>query len=518
MNPLVIVLIVTAIVVGFGAGWLGLQLIKAKKFAVLKGEAEKQLVEAREKAAAIKKEAEIKSKEEQIRRREEVERDIRTKQKEIRNLEKRVQSRESSLERKSLQLDEKSESLDQRTEGLKTRQGEIEREESQLKEKTTEMQTRLEQVAGLSAAEAKDLLMQSLVDEARKTSSKIVQKIEEKAREEASEKAKRILATAIQRYAGEHVAETTVSSVTIPDDQMKGRIIGREGRNIRAIEAATGCDLIIDDTPEAILISSHNPVRRAIARRAMEKLVHDGRIHPGRIESVVKQAEKEIGIQIKDAGEKAALDAGAHNVNKELLRLLGGLKFRQVETVNVLQHSEEVSALAGLIAAECGLNEKLARRAGLLHDLGKSVDHDIPGPHPQVGAEMLKRYGESREVVEAVLGHHDEIPTNIYSVIVQAADQLANARPGAKRETMGGYIKRLADLEALACQFPGTTRAFAIQAGRELHVVVDHTRVGDEETGQLARDIAARIESDMSYAGQIHITVIRENRAVHYAK
>lgn len=517
----IVALVISAVVslgAGLGIGWLIFNRIESQKLALQRKEAADLVAQAQNKAKDIQKEADIKSKEELIRRREEAEREIRNKQKDIRTIEKRVQSREQSLDKKAEQLDQKEEQIERQLQGLADREKRIEGEEQKVQQSLGEMQERLEKVASLSAAEAKDLLMESMVEDARKASAKMIREIEERTREEANGKARRILANAIQRYAGEHVADTTVTTVNIPDDQMKGRIIGREGRNIRAIEAATGCDLIIDDTPQAILLSGHNPIRRAVAKIAVEKLVHDGRIHPGRIESVVKSAEKEVQGTMREAGEQATLEAGVHGINKELVRLLGGLKFKQIDTHNILQHCIEVSAMAGMIAAELGLDEKNARRAGLLHDIGKSSEHDIPGTHPEIGAELLKRHGEPREVIEAVKGHHDDSPTNLLAVILQAADSLSNARPGARREQMGAYIKRLQDLEEMATQYPGATHAFAIQAGRELHVAVDHKLVNDDEAVVMARELAQRIENEMNYPGQVHVTVIRESRSVQYAK
>jgi ribonuclease Y len=371
----------------------------------------------------------------------------------------------------------------------------------------------------MSASEAKKELMNAMEDEAKHDAAKIIRLIEEEARETADKKAKEIMALAIQRYAGEYVAERTVSVVPLPSDEMKGRIIGREGRNIRALEAATGIDLIIDDTPEAVILSGFNPVRREVARLSLEKLIGDGRIHPGRIEEVVAKATEEVELSIKEAGEQAAFDLGVHGIHPEVLKLIGRLKYRTSYTQNVYQHSLEVAFLCGIMAAELGINVKQAKRAGLLHDLGKAVDHEVEGSHAVIGAELARKYGESPKIVHAIMAHHeDEKPTTVLAVLVQAADALSGARPGARREMMETYVKRLEELERIATSFSGVQSSFAIQAGREIRVMVSSDQVTDETAVIMARDIAKKIEAEMTYPGQIKVNVIRETRAVEYAR
>jgi ribonuclease Y len=361
--------------------------------------------------------------------------------------------------------------------------------------------------------------MNAMEDEAKHDAAKIIRLIEEEARETADKKAKEIMALAIQRYAGEYVAERTVSVVPLPSDEMKGRIIGREGRNIRALEAATGIDLIIDDTPEAVILSGFNPVRREVARLSLEKLIGDGRIHPGRIEEVVAKATEEVELSIKEAGEQAAFDLGVHGIHPEVLKLIGRLKYRTSYTQNVYQHSLEVAFLCGIMAAELGINVKQAKRAGLLHDLGKAVDHEVEGSHAVIGAELARKYGESPKIVHAIMAHHeDEKPTTVLAVLVQAADALSGARPGARREMMETYVKRLEELERIATSFSGVQSSFAIQAGREIRVMVSSDQVTDETAVIMARDIAKKIEAEMTYPGQIKVNVIRETRAVEYAR
>jgi ribonuclease Y len=356
-------------------------------------------------------------------------------------------------------------------------------------------------------------------NEAKLDAAKKIKLIEEEARETADKKSKEIMALAIQRYAGEYIAEKSVSVVALPSDEMKGRIIGREGRNIRALEAATGIDLIIDDTPEAVILSGFNPVRREVARLALEKLITDGRIHPGRIEEVVNKAEEEVELSIKEAGEQAAFDLGVHGIHPEILKLIGRLKYRTSYSQNVYLHSLEVAFLCGIMAAELGINVKQAKRAGLLHDLGKAVDHEVEGSHAVIGAELARKYGESPKIIHAIMAHHeDEKPNSVLAVLVQAADALSGARPGARREMMETYVKRLEDLERISTSFGGVINAFAIQAGREIRVMVSSEEVTDDRAVVLAKDIAKKIEAEMTYPGQIKINVIRETRAIEYAR
>ena len=355
-------------------------------------------------------------------------------------------------------------------------------------------------------------------NEARHEGAKLIKRIENETKEQADKKAKKIMATAIQRYAGDYVAERTVSVVNLPSDEMKGRIIGREGSNIRALEAATGIDLIIDDTPEAVILSGFNPVRREVARLSLMKLIADGRIHPARIEDVVKKVEKEVNVAIKEAGEQAAFDLGVHGMHSELIQYIGQLKFRSSYAQNVLQHSIEVGFLAGIMAAELGLKVKLARRMGLLHDIGKAIDHEVEGPHAVIGSNLAKKHGESSKIVHAIAAHHEDVPpVTVYDLLVQAADGLSGARPGARKELLENYIKRLEDLEGIANSFKGVSNTYAIQAGRELRVIVESEKISDEETTLLSRDIVKKIEESLTFPGQIKVMVIRETRAIEYA-
>lgn len=363
------------------------------------------------------------------------------------------------------------------------------------------------------------MLVRMVENEARHDAAVMIKKIETEAREVADKKAKNITALAIQRYAGDYVAEKTVSVVNLPNEEMKGRIIGREGRNIRAIEATTGIDLIIDDTPEAVILSGFNPIRREVARVSLERLISDGRIHPARIEEIVEKVNSEIENSIREAGEQAAFDVGVHGIHPELIKLIGKLKYRTSYAQNVLQHSREVAFLCGIMAAELGLNEKHAKRAGLLHDIGKAMDHEMEGPHALIGADFAKRYGESPLIVHSIAAHHEDVPAeDILAILVQAGDALSGARPGARKELLETYVKRLEDLERIASSFPGINKAYAIQAGRELRIIVESETVSDSEVVLLSRDIAKKIESQLSYPGQIRVTVIRETRAVEYAR
>jgi len=377
----------------------------------------------------------------------------------------------------------------------------------------------LEEISGLTVEEAKGRLIAEIESKARHEAAKMVRVIEVEAQESAHRKAQMIIANAVQRYAGEYVSEHTVSAVELPSEDMKGRIIGREGRNIRAIEAATGVDLIIDDTPETVILSAYSPLRREVAKRSLERLISDGRIHPARIEDIVKKVEKEMDVQIREIGEQATFDLGVHGIHPEIIRLLGQLQFRTSFTQNVLHHSLEVAFLSGIMAAELGLDVKKAKRAGLLHDLGKAVDHEVEGPHALIGADLAKKYNESSDIVHAIAAHHEDIPPkSVYAVLVQAADSLSGARPGARKELLESYVKRLEELEGIATSFSGVSRAFAIQAGREVRVMVDCDAINDDQTFLLSKDIAKQIEENMTYPGQIRVTVIREKRAVGIAK
>ncbi|WP_459942473.1 ribonuclease Y [Deferrisoma palaeochoriense] len=477
------------------------------------------LDEARKEAEIIKKEAALRAKEEVLAEKARLEQEVEARKAEVVAQERRLQQKEENLEKKEEGLQRRETRLEEREGQLEQRSREVESWAREVEEKRAEVLRTLERVAGLSAEEAKEQLKATLLSEARHEAAKQIREIEEEARKTADNKAKEIISLAIQRYAGEYVAERTVTAVQLPSDEMKGRIIGREGRNIRAIEAATGVDLIVDDTPETVLLSGYNPVRREVARIALERLIADGRIHPARIEEVVKKVAKEVEREIREAGEQATFDVGVHGIHPEIVNLLGRLKFRSSFAQNVLTHSLEVAFLCGIMASELGINVKKAKRAGLLHDIGKAVDHEVEGSHAAIGADLARKYGEAPDIVHAIAAHHDEVkPETVLAVLVQAADALSAARPGARREMLESYVKRLEDLERIATGFDGVAKSYAIQAGREIRIIVDSERVDDDRATLLAKDVARKVESELSYPGQIKVTVIRETRAVDYAK
>ncbi|MBF0449044.1 MAG: ribonuclease Y, partial [Magnetococcales bacterium] len=471
-----------------------------------------------EKSASINREMELRNKAHQIRIEEELEKKFREKGAEQERLKARLDKREEQFDRKFDQLDKREQELDKRRSNLERDLNEHDQQKEKYKELIASAQTRLEEVAGMNSEQAKALILSSLSEAARRESANLFKKLESEALENAEQRARETIATAIQRLAGEFVSERTVSVVTLPSEEMKGRIIGREGRNIRALETATGCDLIIDDTPEAVVISGFNPVRRQIAKRSLEELIGDGRIHPARIESVVKKATKTIDREIVEKGEQAVFEVGLSDVHPEIVKLLGTLQFRTSYTQNVLAHSVEVAYFAGIMAEELGLDGNLARRCGLLHDIGKAVDHEVQGSHAVIGGEFAKKYREHPLVVNAIWSHHFDIePISVYGPLTNAADALSAARPGARRENVETYIKRLEQLEGIATDFKGVEKAFAIQAGREVRVLVSYDRVNDEGAMMIAREVADRIENEMTYPGQIKVTVIREMRAQEIA-
>ncbi len=492
--------------------------------------AAKMIEDAKRQADVVAMEAAVQAKDVVYQAKEELEKQFeqesREKRKDLQALEKRLQQKEENLDKKTNLFDQRDADFLKREQGLAQREQSLSNKEQGLTQKEEkldalvgEQKAKLEQIAGMTAAEAKKYLMDSMEDEAKLDVAKLIKAMEEEARETADKKAKEVLALAMQRYAGEYVAERSVSVVTLPSDEMKGRIIGREGRNIRALEAATGIDLIIDDTPEAVILSGFNPVRREVAKLSLQKLIADGRIHPGRIEEVVAKSQEEIEQAMKEAGEQAAFDLGVHGIHPEILKLIGRLKYRTSYSQNVYQHSLEVAFLCGIMAAELGINVKQAKRAGLLHDLGKAVDHEIEGSHAVIGADIAKKYGESPKIVHAIMAHHeDEKPSTVLAILVQAADALSGARPGARREMMETYVKRLDDLERIATSFDGVVTSFAIQAGREIRVMVSSDQVTDDRALVLAKDIAKKIETEMTYPGQIKVNVIRETRATEYAR
>ncbi|WP_456397469.1 ribonuclease Y [Desulfurobacterium sp.] len=499
----------------------------------IKRKAETILKEAQSKVDEIRREALLHAKEKVQLEKERIEEELKEKRKELQEFERRLLKREEFLDKRETSLDKREENLDRRAEFLERVEKELEEKKAELQKLEEKLSSRelelaklieseiqkLEEISGMTKEEAEEELLRRMEDEVKRELAVRYKKMEEEFEFMAERRARRILSTAIQRLATEHVAETTVAVVDLPNNEMKGRIIGREGRNIRAFELATGVDLIIDDTPEAVAISCFDPVRREVARIALERLVADGRIHPARIEEVVEKVKEEIEQEIIATGEETLFELGISNVHPELIKLLGSLKFRTSYGQNVLQHVKEVAYLASMLAAEIGANAEMAKRAGLFHDIGKAVSHETEGSHAAVGAEILKRYGEPDEVINAAASHHGEVEAKyVEAVLAQVGDALSAARPGARRESLEAYIKRIEKLESIAESFPGVSKAFAIQAGREVRIMVEHDKITDEEAALLAHQIAKRIEEEVQYPGQIKITVIRETRAVDYAK
>jgi ribonuclease Y len=475
--------------------------------------------DARREAETLKKEALLQAKDQLYQMKLDFEAETKDRRRELNSWERRLTQKEESHDKKAETLEKREQELSQRENQLGQDKKELEEQKTDYEQLVSQQKEILEKVAGLTQDEARQQLMASMESEARHEAAKTIKRIETETKEASRKKVQKILGLACQRYAGEFVAEKTVSVVALPSDEMKGRIIGREGRNIRAIEAATGIDLIIDDTPEAVIISGFNPMRREVARLSLERLISDGRIHPARIEEVVKKVTTEVEASIKEAGEQATFDVGVHGMHAELIKLLGRLRYRSSYAQNVLQHSLEVAFLSGIMASELGLNPKHAKRAGLLHDIGKAVDHEVEGPHALIGADLTKRYGEKSHIVHAVQAHHEDVPMEtVLDVLVQAADALSGARPGARREMLESYVKRLEDLERIASSFEGVSKSFAIQAGRELRIVLESAKTSDDQALMLAKDVARKIEEEMIYPGQIKVTVIRETRAVDYAR
>jgi ribonuclease Y len=484
-----------------------------------RGSAERIIEEAKKDAAAIKKEAELQAKDSVLKERAEFEKEVRDTRRELQNLEKRLIGREEGIDKRVESIDKREAELGRREQSLKAREKNIEDKATECDRQMDEAKRQIEQVAGLTREEAKRSLIDQMVEEAKHESAKRIRVIEEEAKEDAIRKSQKIVALAIERLAGDFVAERSVTVFPLPNDELKGKIIGREGRNIRALEAATGIDLIVDDTPETVVISGHNPIRREIARLSLEKLVSDGRIHPGRIEEVVRKSEQELDEAIREAGQKAIFDVGIHGVHPEIIKLLGRLKYRYSYAQNVLLHSIEAAFICGAMAAELGLNEKQARRAALLHDIGKAVDHEVEGSHAIIGAELARKYGESPKIVNAIAAHHEDVKAEtILAPLVDAADALSGARPGARREMMETYTRRLEELERIVNEFKGVEKSYAVQAGREIRIMVQHDIVSDDDASRMAREVARKIENEMTYPGQVKVTVIREMRAVDYAK
>lgn len=514
IDPLIVKLIigVIGVVLGLILGFNYRKHIAEAKIGVAEGRAVKIVEESKKEAEAQKKEILLEAKEESLKSKNELEREVRERRNELQRTERRLVQKEETLDKKANSFEKKEEQLNKKVEDLEKQKEEVQAiHEKHLRE--------LERISGLTSEEAKNYLLNIIENDVKHEAAIMVKEIEAKAKMDAEKRSREIVSNAIQRCAVDHVAETTVSVVQLPNDEMKGRIIGREGRNIRALETLTGIDLIIDDTPEAVILSGFDPIRREIARIALEKLIVDGRVHPSRIEEMVEKAKKEVEVIIRDEGEAATFETGVNGLHPELVRLLGKLKYRTSYGQNVLKHSIEVSHLTGIMAAELGIDVTIAKRAGLLHDIGKSIDHEMEGSHVSIGAGLLKKYRESAIVINAVEAHHGDVdPTSIIAVLVQAADAISAARPGARRETLESYIKRLQKLEEIGDNFKGVEKSFAIQAGRELRIIIIPEDINDEGLPLLARDVAKKIEDELEYPGQIKVSLIRETRAVEYAK
>lgn len=511
--------VLAAICVSGGVGFYLNKHLNAKRIGDATELATRIVEESRKEAQAQKKEILLQGQDELFNQKRELEHEFKERERELKARDRKLQEQGERLEEKLEKATEKEHELLSVEKDLSKKERKLAELEETLNERIDEQEHRLQEVSGLTAEEARQRLFAEIESRTHHEAAKMMRLIEAEARETADRKAKEIIACSIQRYAGDYVGEHTVTAVTLPSEDMKGRIIGREGRNIRALEAATGVDLIIDDTPETVILSAYSPLRRQVAKMALERLIQDGRIHPARIEDVVHKCEQELEVQIREVGEQATFDAGVHGIHPELVRFLGQLRYRTSFTQNVLQHSLEVSALCGMMAAELGMDIKKAKRAGLLHDIGKAVDHEVEGPHALIGADLAKKYNESKEILHAIAAHHeDQRPETALAVLVQAADSLSGARPGARKELLESYVKRLEDLENIASEFDGVSKAYAIQAGREIRVMVNSENVDDDQTYMLCKGITGKIEENLTYPGQIRVTVIRERRAVGYAK
>lgn len=519
MTVQIILTIVLSICGGVGLGFLARKKFIEDRTENLEAQGRKLIENALAEAEQIKKTAILQSKDEAFALKQEAEKDIKALKKDVLEEEKKFLQKLEQIEKKMEFLDKREMDFLKKEQAFSQEEEVLARREKEIDLIVEEQRVQLEKISGISREEAKKELTDSIESEARMEAAKMVVKIENEMKITADKKAKDIIALAISRYAGDYVAEKTVSVVPLPNEEMKGRIIGREGRNIRAIEAATGIDIIIDDTPEAVILSGFNPVRREIARQSLERLITDGRIHPARIEEIVEKVSEELEVTMREAGEQATFDVGAHGVNLELIKLLGRLKYRTSYGQNVLQHSLEVAFLCGVMAAELGIDVKRAKRAGLLHDIGKAVDHEVEGSHASIGADLAKKYGESPVIVHAIAAHHEDVsPDGVLDVLVQSADALSGARPGARKEMLESYVKRLEDLEKIANSFKGVEKSYAIQAGREVRIIVNSGVISDAEAMIVSKDIVKKIEQELTYPGQIRVTVIRETRAVEYAK
>ncbi len=516
MSPVTIVVCILVAIIAAAIGWVVATAYHKKVDEKTIGSAEEKardiIDDALKVAETKKREALLEAKEESMNRKNELDKETRERRAEIQKYERRVLAKEEAI-------DKKSDAIERREANLVNREEELKKKAAEIDEIHGKKVQELERISGLTSEQAKDYLLKTVEDEVKSDTARLYKELESRAREDANKKAKEYVTTAIQRCAADHVAETTISVVQLPNDEMKGRIIGREGRNIRTLETMTGVDLIIDDTPEAVILSSFDPIRREVARIALEKLIVDGRIHPARIEEMVEKAQKEVDTMIREEGEAAALEVGVHGIHPELIRLLGRMKFRTSYGQNALKHSIEVAQLSGLLAGEIGVDVRIAKRAGLLHDIGKSIDHEVEGSHIQIGADLCRKYKESAVVINSVESHHGDVEAeSLIACIVQAADTISAARPGARRETLETYTNRLKQLEDISNSFKGVDKSFAIQAGREIRIMVVPEKVSDADMVLLARDISKQIEAELEYPGQIKVSVIRESRAVDYAK
>ena len=512
----VIIAVVITFIVTCAITWFVANAYQKKQTASKIGSAEdkaREIIDEAVKTAETKKrESLLEIKEESIRTKNELDKEIKERRNEIQRNERRVEQKESNL-------DKKLEAIEKREAGFAAKEEELNKQKAEITKLHEERVRELERISGLTSDQAKEYLLKTVEEDVKLDTAKLIKEMEHQAKEEAGKKAKEYVVTAIQKCAADHVSEATISVVQLPNDEMKGRIIGREGRNIRTLETMTGVDLIIDDTPEAVVLSGFDPIRREVARIALEKLIIDGRIHPARIEEMVEKAQKEVENMIREEGEAATLEVGVHGIHPELVRLLGKMKFRTSYGQNVLKHSIEVSLLCGLFASEIGLDVRTAKRAGLLHDIGKALDHDMEGTHVEIGVDILKKYKENEKVINAVQAHHGDVePQTIEAILVQAADAISASRPGARRETLETYIKRLEELERVADSFEGVEKSFAIQAGREIRIIVKPEKISDDKMILMARDIAKKVEDEMEYPGQIKVNLVRETRVVEYAK
>ncbi|KKK39531.1 ribonuclease [Mesobacillus campisalis] len=519
MEFIIIISILLGLIIGAVVGYFYRKSVAEAKIAGAKNAAEQILEDAKRDAEALKKEALLEAKDDIHKLRTEAEREVRERRNELQKQENRLLQKEENLDRKDESLNKREILLEKKDDSLTQRQQHIEKMESKVDEMVRAQQSELERISSLTREEAKSIILERTEQELAHDIAVMIKENENRAKEESDKKAKELLSLAIQRCAADHVAETTVSVVNLPNDEMKGRIIGREGRNIRTLETLTGIDLIIDDTPEAVILSGFDPIRRETARLALDKLVQDGRIHPARIEEMVEKARREVDEHIREVGEQTTFEVGVHGLHPDLIKILGRLKYRTSYGQNVLKHSMEVAQLSGLLAAELGEDATLARRAGLLHDIGKAIDHEVEGSHVEIGVELATKYKEHPVVINSIASHHgDTEPTSIIAVLVAAADALSAARPGARSEALENYIRRLERLEEISESYEGVEKSFAIQAGREIRIIVKPDQIDDLQAHRLARDIRKKIEDELDYPGHIKVTVIRETRAVEYAK